>query len=626
MAIVQLNPEQVREMTLEQKDEWWLKNVFRGDMPQLTLRAAITGMIIGGTLSMTNLYVGTKTGWTLGVGITSVILAFGFYKVLSALRLGHEFTILENNAMQSIATAAGYMTGPLISSISAYMMVTQTIPPRVVTICWIVSIATLGVLFAFPLKRRFINDEQLPFPEGRAAGIVMDALHTSDQRTGLLKAKLLVGLGAASAAFELLKAEKILASLHLKFLAIPEALAGVPLEQLTISLGPEHVMFAAGGLMGIRTGVSILIGSCINYFILAPLMIHAGDIVPKVVNGENVYGLKQITQWSLWPGVALMTTASLLGFFAKPKVLLSSFSGLFGGKRAISDAMRRIELPMPVFVIGIPAVGGVTVFLAHHFFGVSYLAGIIAVPLVFVFALIAVNSTGLTSITPIGAMGQLTQLTFAGLSRGQGPAAQMRTTLMTASITGEVSSNAANLLMDIKPGYMLGAKPRQQAIGHVLGILTGTCVAVPVFYALFLQNKISNLGTDNCPMPAALIWKGVAELLSGGVAGLPQTAVYAALIGAVLGITLEVVRMGTRGRFPLSPVGLGLGTVISWSICFAMFLGAFTFWLAEKIWRDANSRGNRIIVQNQEPICAGIIAGGSLMGILAKVIETFLLK
>lgn len=640
MAIVQLDPEQVRTMTLEQKDEWWLKNVFRGNMPQLTIRAAITGMIIGGTLSMTNLYVGTKTGWTLGVGITSVILAFGLYKVLSALGLGTEFTILENNAMQSIATAAGYMTGPLVSSISAYMMVTGSILPMTVAIAWIICIAILGVLFAFPLKRRFINDEQLPFPEGRAAGIVMDALHNSDPHTGLLKAKLLVGLGTLSALFEFLKAGDILTRLRIGFLTIPEALegwvyrllhweprvGGVALPQLTVSLAPEHVMFAAGGLMGIRTGVSILIGASINYFILAPLIIGTGDIVPAMDTGTAVFGFRQINRWALWPGVALMTTASLVGFFAKPQMLLSSFSGLFGGKRGISDAMRRIELPLSVFVVGIPIVGAVTVFLAHRFFGISYTAGVIAIPLVFVFALIAVNSTALTSITPLGALGQLTQLTFAGLTQGQSKLAQMKTTLMTASITGEVSSNAANLLMDIKPGYMLGAKPRQQAVGHVLGIITGTCVAVPVFYLLFLQNDIGNLGTRQYPMPSALIWKGVAELLSGGVGSLPGSAVRAALVGAILGIAMEIVRIVSRGRFPLSPIGLGLGTVIPWSTCFAMFMGAFVFWVAEKVWRNVRSKGHRVIVQNQEPICAGIIAGGSLMGILTKVIEVFCLK
>src|SRR4051794_36381758 len=107
MAIKNLTEEQIRTWSLEQKDRWWLENVFRGNMPQLTIRSAITGFLIGGILSATNLYIGAKTGWSLGVGLTSVIVAFAAFKILS--RLGaKDFTILENNAMQSVATAAGY--------------------------------------------------------------------------------------------------------------------------------------------------------------------------------------------------------------------------------------------------------------------------------------------------------------------------------------------------------------------------------------------------------------------------------------------------------------------------------------------------------------------------------------
>ncbi len=105
-----------------------------------------------------------------------------------------------------------------------------------------------------------------------------------------------------------------------------------------------------------------------------------------------------------------------------------------------------------------------------------------ALALVFVFCLIAINSTGLTSITPIGAMGKLTQLTFGVLAPGN-----KTVNLMTAGITGEVASHAANLLQDIKPGYMLGAKPRQQAVGHVLGIFAGAVLSMPIFYLVFLK-------------------------------------------------------------------------------------------------------------------------------------------
>jgi uncharacterized oligopeptide transporter (OPT) family protein len=171
MAIRQLSEEQIRDWSLEQKDSWWLENVWRGDMPQLTLRSAMFGMMIGGILSLTNLYVGAKTGWTLGVGITSVILAFAFFKVVSSFHLAKEFSVLENNCMQSIATAAGYMTSPMISSLAAYMMITGKVLPMPLIFVWILLVGVLGVLFAFPLKKRFINEEQNPFPEGKASGL-----------------------------------------------------------------------------------------------------------------------------------------------------------------------------------------------------------------------------------------------------------------------------------------------------------------------------------------------------------------------------------------------------------------------------------------------------------------------
>lgn len=629
MAIEQLTQDQVQTMTPEEKDRWWLENVWKGDMPQLTLRSALTGMLLGGVLSLTNLYIGAKTGWTLGVGITSVILAFALFKALQFLFHVREYSILENNCMQSIATAAGYMTAPMISSLAAYMMVTGNIIPMYQTMIWIICLAVLGVLFAFPLKRRFINDEQHAFPEGRAAGIVMDALHHSDAREGVFKAKLLVICGAVSAVLELLKQPDLLKKVGLGILAIPGALEekllawlhlnprvlGTPLPQLTVTLEPDHVMMAAGGLMGIRTGVSLLVGACLNYLVLAPLMIQYGSIDP---NADGVFGFREITKWSLWPGVALMTTASLFAFFSKPKVIFTAFSGLLGREKRGEDCLREIELPMSVFAMGIPVVGSITVFLAWRFFDVSPWMGALAVPLVFVFTLIGANSTALTAITPTGALGKLTQLTYGVLAPGN-----IKTNLMTAGITGEVAGHASNLLMDIKPGYMLGGKPRHQAIGHVLGIFAGALASVPVFYFAFLKNNIGNLASDTYPMPAAQIWRAVAELLTEGIENLPTTAVWAGVIGALLGILFEAINVASRGRFPLSAVGIGLAFVIPWSTCFAMFLGSFIFWLAGRIHKARPGRVNEIVVENQEPICAGVIAGGALTGIAIALFAAF---
>jgi uncharacterized oligopeptide transporter (OPT) family protein len=622
MAIQQLSEEQVRTWTLEQKDRWWLENIYRGDMPQLTLRSALTGVVLGMVLALTNLYVGIRTGWTLGVGITSVILAFAAFKLLARSGLGKDLTILENNAMQSIATSAGYMTSPLVASLPAYMLVTGKPIPAWYVVPWIICLGILGALFAFPLKKRFINDEQLPFPEGYAAGVVMNDLHEAKGEEGLYKARVL-GLGAGiSALVQLLRSEKVMHLLRAPFANIPEywddlvyklvtpRLAGIPLQDLNIRVDSSLVMFGTGGLMGVKAGASLLIGGLVNYFVLAPWMMKQGFIAGP--------GFRNITKWSLWWGVAMMTTASLFSFFSKPELIVSSFRGMTGRNKG-ADVLEHIELPLRVSAWGIPVVGGLVVVMGHYFFGVTWWLGVIAIPMVFVFSIIAVNSTGLTSTTPGGAMGKLTQLTYGALAPGN-----MTTNLATAGITSDVVLSASNLLMDIKPGYMLGAKPRQQAVGHVIGIFAGAAIVVPVFYLMF-RGDVSLFTSDLMPMPAAQVWKAVAELLAKGFSSVHPTARWAMLLGAILGILMEWANLRMKGRFPLSGVGVGLATVVQFPDALSMSTGALFFWFMGRRLKQGGG-GHKVFVENRETLCAGIIAGGALIGIILIVLETMVLK
>src|SRR6185436_12285145 len=146
MALQQLDEEQIRTWTRAQKDEWWFRNVYRGDMPQLTVRSAITGFLLGGILAATSLYIAARTGIGIGVGLTSVILAFAIYRVLASAGIASDFTILENNCTQSIATAAGYMIPMLTSGLAAYMIVTNTVVPAWHLIVWTCVTSILGVL------------------------------------------------------------------------------------------------------------------------------------------------------------------------------------------------------------------------------------------------------------------------------------------------------------------------------------------------------------------------------------------------------------------------------------------------------------------------------------------------
>lgn len=620
MAIKELDSEQIHSMTLEEKDRWWLSNVYKGDMPQLNLRSALTGMILGSLLSLTNLYIGIRTGWTLGVGVSSVVLSFAFFKVLSKLKIGKDMSILENNAMQSIATSAGYMTSPMMATIPAYMMVTGQVIPMWHTFWWIIVLSILGVLFAFPLKKRFINDEQLPFPEGYAAGVVLDSLHTDDGgKEGMFKAKLLVFGAGLSALIETMKSEKVMGALKAGFLQLPDhwddliykyvtpKLMGIPLKNLTVQVDSSIVMMGTGGLMSMKTSMSILLGGFANYFVCAPILINMG-IIPAAK-------FKAITMWSMWGGASMMTTSSLYSFFSKPQMIIEAFKKPFSRGEKKKDILEHIELPLWISWVGIPVVGAITVWLGHEWFGINYWLGILAIPLVFMFTLIAVTSTGLTSITPGGALGKLTQITYSALAPGN-----ITTNLMTAGITSEVSLNTSNLLMDIKPGYILGGKPRHQALGHMLGIFAGALIAVPAFYFLF-HNDISLFTSEAMPLPGAAIWKGVAEALTKGLHALHPTAQVAAVIGATLGIVLEVLNQKTKGKFPISGVGLGLGFVLQFTDSLSMAIGTLFFWLCKKKCTDTKGFGYRAFVDNQETFAAGVIAGGSIIGILLMLAE-----
>src|SRR4051812_34727943 len=152
--------------------------------------------------------------------------------------------------------------------------------------------------------------------------------------------------------------------------------------------------------------------------------------------------------------------------------------------------------------------------MCSAWFGVDWRLGALAIPLIIVLTMIAVNSTALTSITPTGSLSKIPQFLF-GMARPHHPG----TNLMTATICVEVASNASNLLMDIKPGYMLGAKPRQQAIGHTIGIIAGALASTPLFYVLFLSgyragaegpagNIQESMVTPQFGFPAAMQWKG----------------------------------------------------------------------------------------------------------------------
>src|SRR3954468_21680389 len=172
--------DEIIQGTPEEIERHWYEKIYAGDdVKQLTLRSVITGMLLGGLMALSNLYVSLKTGWSLGVTITAAILAFAAWTAIRKVVPGTApFGPLENNAMQSVASAAGYMTGGgTVAAIPAMMMITGQPMDGFQMFAWISAIAFLGVVMAIPMKQQFIDIEGLRFPSGIAAAETLRALH-----------------------------------------------------------------------------------------------------------------------------------------------------------------------------------------------------------------------------------------------------------------------------------------------------------------------------------------------------------------------------------------------------------------------------------------------------------------
>ena len=153
---------------------------------------------------------------------------------------------------------------------------------------------------------------------------------------------------------------------------------------------------------------------------------------------------------------------------------------------------------------------------------------------------------------------------------------------------------------------------------------------IPLFFLLFLPpdaNGVRNVATivsDQFGQPAALQWKGVAELIAKGLKALPHSAIVSMVVAAIAAAAIELAKIGTRGRFPLSAVAIGLGVVLPPEATFGMWVGAMIFWWQARKHREPGTRGHEVWVAGYESICAGLISGAALTGIGNAVINVLM--
>ena len=360
--------------------------------------------------------------------------------------------------MQSTASSAGYSTGgTLISAFAAYIMINHQSMSLPLMLAWVFFIAVLGVTMAIPMKRQMINMEQLRFPSGIAAAETLRALH-AESTQGLRAAKAL-GLAAGIAAIDKLWTEGMSAiSPSLERFSSAALLTDLQKWILgsqykswagrTVIFSWDSIFLAAGAITGMWVCATVFVSGTLCWAVVVPILQNNG-----VIEGN---GFAAIVQWTLWFGGSCMVASGLLSFALSWRTALRAFHDLgrmLSFRLVTASEPEHIEAPISWFAVGqIVSLVGLA-WLGHASFGMPVWETVIAAVLSFWLALVACRVTGETDTTPVGAMGKVTQLIFGALHPGN-----INVNLMSANITAGAATSSADLLTDLKSGYLLVAR------------------------------------------------------------------------------------------------------------------------------------------------------------------------
>lgn len=619
--------------TPDEIDRQWFEQVYKGrgdSMAQLTLRSVLMGGILGMFMAVSNLYTTLKIGWSFGVSITACVISFVVWNSIRTVLGGRvsQMTILENNCMQSTATAAGSSTGSTIATaFGALLLIQGYHQPWLLLVLFALLTAALGVFLAIPMKRQMINQEQLKFPSGIATAETLQSLYSKGaeamQRAWALIIALVVGGVVGLLRSYSVLAEQFTAKGHPqawldklveKNVLIPEVINFTsklnPLaygSMAGLGFEPSVLLIGAGMITGLRVSLSMLGGSALLYYIVAPALLstdlaNAGVISYVPTFKVNAEGFFNPMRWALWGGTAIMVFASLMNIALNWRTVARAFS-VFKNSNASahSAALDAIEVPNSWLIIGLIPITIGLVIVQYLAFKISIGLGLLAVAMAFIASLVCCRATGETDTTPIGAMGKVTQLLYAMLPGAKGLAT---VNLMAAGVSAASGGASADLLTDLKSGYLLGANPRKQFLAQFLGIFFGVVAVVPAWYAM-VPNKAA---LEAFNPPATNMWKATADLLTQGLHMLPKSALWAIVIGAFIGILLPAIEklFPKAQRYLPSAMGLGLSWVVPFQNALSFAIGAVIVYA----WQKFNRKNSDSFAV---PIASGLVAGESLI-------------
>jgi putative OPT family oligopeptide transporter len=593
-------------------------------LPELTVRGVLLGGLITLLFTAANVYLGLRVGLTFATSIPAAVIS------MAVLRFFASSNILENNIVQTVASAAGTLAAICFVLPGLVMVGWWSGFPFVTTACVCAIGGILGVMFSIPLRRALVADSPLPYPEGRAAAEVLKCGEGSragdeESRAGL---GMIVGSTLVAAAFSVLGYMRLVATEIATYFRVGASATG-------LAGGLSFALLGAGHLVGLSVGLAMFGGVIIAWGVFVPWLTATG--VPTGSVEEYALGVWQAQVRFIGAGVigvaAIWTLLRIIGPILRG---ITSAMAASRARRVGGEGLPLQEQDIPIGIVALVSAAAlvpIAILLAQFVAG-GPLAGLavplVAVSLVFVLlagafiASVCGYMAGLigASNSPISGVGILSILAastllgifFAPGLGEEGEAALIAYALFTTAIVFGIATISNDNLQDLKTGQLVGATPWRQQVALIFGVLFGSLVIPPVLELLNAAYGFAGApgaGPNALAAPQAAL---ISALASGVLGGDIDWSLIG--LGAAIGVGVVIVDelLGRAGKLRLPPLGVGIGIYLPMATTMTVVVGAVLGKLYDRQVERRSAdpeRAKRLGVLT----ATGMIVGESLIGV-----------
>ena len=577
-------------------------------MPELTVTSIVMGMLLAVIFGAANAYLGLRVGMTVSASIPAAVISMGVIRVIMKRN-----SILESNMVQTIGSAGESLAAGAIFTMPALFLWAEEglcDMPSLVEITLIALCGgVLGVLFMVPLRNALIvkEHETLLYPEGTACADVLLA----GEEGGANASTVFSGMGLAAAFKFVVDGLTVLPS-DVAF-AFKSFKGEIGMEVYPALLG-------VGYIVGPQIASYMFVGSLIGWMVIIPLIclfgpdtwLYPADVGTTIADLYAAGGAAKI--WSTYVkyiGAGAIATGGIISLIKSLPLIITTFrdsiKSMKGGKNT-NTARTAQDLPMQMILFGIVAM--ILIIWVVPAIPVTLLGAAIIVVFGFFFATVSSRMVGLvgSSNNPVSGMAIATLLiaTMSIKASGKTGIDGMTAAIAIGSVICIVAAIAGDTSQDLKTGYLLGATPKKQQMGEIIGVIVS---GLAIGGVLYLLNAAWGYGGAEVPAPQATLMKMIVEGIMGG--NLPWNLVF---IGVFLAIALEILRV------PVMPFAIGLYLPIYLNASI-MIGGVVRMFMDRRKNVDEETKTKQ--TTDGTLYCAGMIAGEGLVGILLAIFAVF---